>query len=183
MQAFVPVLATIVGGLIAAGAGLLGGWAGHRWAMAERSAERAEVRRVALLDQRAADLRELGGMLPEMLAAAQEIIWERTTMPTGKEMPRSDPRAMRLTNLGQKSRFLRVVVGDKELGELVGKVWRTTERLSDAAQDQVDERMHAANQAVAGALDKVGELLRAAETPQQSLPTATTGMLDKPKTG
>lgn len=56
--------------------------------MRERSAERAEVRRAAQLDQRTADLRELGSTLTDALAAAKEIIWERVT--TDKPMPRSD---------------------------------------------------------------------------------------------
>lgn len=165
MQQLVPILPTLVGGLIAAGAGLLGSWATHHWSLRERSAERTELRRAALRDQRAADLRELGTMLPEMLAAAQEIIWERVS--SQQLMPRSDPRTMRLTNLGQKSRFLRVVVGDEELDPLVRKVWSTIERLANSSQENMDKDMHAANQAVAAALDKVGELIQALDTARQ----------------
>jgi hypothetical protein len=169
VQQLVLILPTLVGGLIAAAAGLLASWATHRWSLRERSAERAEIRRAALSDQRAADLRELGTMLPELLAAAQEIIWERVS--SQKPMPRSDPRTMRLTNLGQKSRFLRVVLGDEELGQLVRRVWSTTERLADSSQENMDRDMHAANQAVAAALDKVAELLRPVVTaPEDTQP-------------
>ena len=74
--------------------------------------ERREVRRFALLTQRAADLRALADNLTEIASAAKEIAWERTA--TEKLMPRSDPRAIRLTELIHRNRFLRRVVGDDE---------------------------------------------------------------------
>src|SRR5712692_8446679 len=98
--------------------------------MQERTAERREVRRMALLTQRAVDLRELGDTLTEMVTAAKEIIWERVA--TEKPMPRSDARAMRLTLLVHRTRFLRVAVGNEELRDLAGKVSSAASRLSDS---------------------------------------------------
>ena len=76
--ALIAAGALVLGAVIAAAAGLLANWASHRWNLEERSAERQEVRRLALLTQRAADLRELADNLTEMVTAAKEIAWERT---------------------------------------------------------------------------------------------------------
>ena len=156
------MIETIVGGLIAAGAGLSSTWASHLWSQRERSAERRDVRRIAMLAQRAADLRELGVTLTEMVAASKEVIWERVT--SGKPMPRSDPRAMRLTQLTHRSRFFRVVVGNEELRTLVGTASSAASRLSDSNVDDVDRDIASANQAMAVALDKVAGLLREVES-------------------
>ena len=80
--ALIAAGALVLGALIAAAAGLLANWASHRWNLEERSAERQEVRRLALLTQRVADLRELADNLTEMVTAAKEIAWERTAWPT-----------------------------------------------------------------------------------------------------
>ncbi len=127
-----------------------------------RGAERADIRRVALLNQRAIDLRELGSTLTDIVAAAKEIIWER--LATEKPMPLSDPRSMRLTNLVQKTRFLRVVVGDEELRGLVSEVSSAAQKLSNWNSGDIHKDMASANQALAAALDKVAHLLRAVET-------------------
>jgi len=53
--ALIAASALVLGALIAAAAGLLANWASHRWNLDERSAERQEVRRLALLTQRVVD--------------------------------------------------------------------------------------------------------------------------------
>jgi hypothetical protein len=160
--ALIAVGALILGALIAAAAGLLANWASHRWNLEERSAERREVRRIALLTQRTADLRELAGLLTAMVAAAQEIIWERTA--TDRPMKKSDERAMRLTHLIQQTKFLRVVVGNEELRELAGNVASTANRLSDSSSAEMGRDMASTNRALGEALEKVGSLIREAES-------------------
>ena len=159
--ALIAAAAVIVGALIAASAGLFANWASQKWNRQERSAERREVRRVALLTQRTADLRELGDLLTEMVTAAKEIIWERLT--TDKPMPKSDPRTMRLTFLVHRSRFLREVVGDSELQVLVRNVSSAASQLSDSNAHDVDKDTASTNQALAAALAKVASLLREAD--------------------
>ncbi len=149
-------------GLLAAAVGLLANWATHRWTMAEQSAERREVRRMALLTQRAADLRELADILTALVTAAQEIIWERTA--TEKPMKKSDERAMRLTHLIQRTKVLRVVVGNEELSELARNVSSAANRLSDSNSADMGLDMASTNQALAIALDKVASLIRETET-------------------
>lgn len=160
--AFIAAGALVLGALIAAAAGLLANWASHRWNLEERSAERQEVRRLALLTQRVADLRELADNLTEMVTAAKEIAWERTA--TEKLMPRSDPRAMRLTQLINRNRFLRRIAGDEELRELAGAVAGTANRLSDSDRDDISKDMVATDQALAEVLEKVANLIREAES-------------------
>jgi hypothetical protein len=153
---------TVVGALIAAGAILAASWASHRWSLSERSAERREVRRLALLTQRTADLRELADTLTAMVTAAQEIIWERTA--TDKPMKKSDERAMRLTHLIQRTKFIRVVVGNEELRKLAGNVSSAANRLSDSSSADMGRDMALTNQALAEALEKVASLIREAES-------------------
>ena len=153
---------TVVGALIAAGAILAASWASHRWSLSERSAERREVRRIALLTQRTADLRELADTLTAMVAAAQEIIWERTA--TDMPMKKSDERAMRLTHLIQRTKFLRIVVGNEELRELANSVSSAANRLSDSNTDNMDQDMASTNQAFAESLQKLASLIREAES-------------------
>lgn len=130
-----------------------------RWTLRERSAERADIRRAALLNQRATDLRELGSTLPDIQAAAKEVIWERVV--TDELMPKSDPRSMHLTQLVQRTKFLRVVVGDEELRGLVGEVLSTAEKLSNSNSGDTHKDTVSANQALTAALDRVAHLLRA----------------------
>lgn len=153
---------TVVGALIAAGAILAASWASHRWSLSERSAERREVRRLALLTQRTADLRELANTLTAMVTAAQEIIWERTA--TDKPMKKSDERAMRLTHLIQRTKFIRVVVGNDELRKLAGNVSSAANRLSDSSSADMGRDMALTYQALAEALEKVASLIREAES-------------------
>jgi hypothetical protein len=160
--ALIAAGALVLGALIAAAAGLLANWASHRWNLEERSAERREVRRLALLTQRAADLRELADNLTEMVTAAKEIAWERTA--TEKLMRSSDPRAMRLTQLINRNRFLRRIAGDEELRELAGTVAATANRLSDSDREDINRDMVSTDQALAEALGKVASLIREAES-------------------
>ncbi len=100
-------------------------------------------------------------MLTDSVAAAKEIIWERVA--TDKPMRLSDPRSMRLTQLGQRAKFLRIVVGDKEIDRLVRASVAATERLSNSTRDDLDRDRLAADQALTTALDQVGRLLQIAE--------------------
>jgi len=154
--------AIVAGAVIAAGVGFAASWASHHWSMQERSAERKDIRRVALFAQRAADLRELADNITEMVTSAKEIAWERTR--TEKLMARSDPRAMRLTQLTHRNRFLRRIARDEELRELAGKVAATANRLSDGDRDEINKDMLSVDQALAEALEKVASLIREAES-------------------
>jgi hypothetical protein len=160
--ALIAAGALVLGALIAAAAGLFANWASHRWNLEERSAERQEVRRLALVTQRVVDLRELADNLTEMVTAAKEIAWERTG--TEKLMPRSDPRAMRLTQLINRNRFLRRIAGDEELRELAGAVAGTANRLPASDRDDINKDMVSADQALAEALERVASLIREAES-------------------
>ncbi len=79
-------------------------------------------------------------------------------------MKKSDERAMRLTHLIQQTKFLRVVVGDEVLRELAGNVASTADKLSDSNSVDVGRDMASANRALAEALEKVGSLIREAES-------------------
>ncbi len=160
--ALIAAGALVLGALIAAAAGLAANWASHRWNIEERSDERREVRRIALIAQRTADLRELGDTLTAMVTAAQEIIWERTA--TDRPMKKSDERAMRLTHLIQRIKFLRVVVGNGELSELAGNVSSAANRLSDSSAADLLLDQASVNQALAAALEKVAGLIREADS-------------------
>lgn len=120
------------------------------------------MRRLALLTQRTADLRELADTLTAMVTAAQEIIWERTA--TDKPMKKSEERAMRLTHLIQRTKFIRVVVGNEELRKLAGNVSSAANRLSDSSSVDMGRDMALTNQALAEALEKVASLIREAES-------------------
>jgi len=97
-----------------------------------------------------------------MVTAAKEVAWERTR--TDQLMPRSDPRAMRLTQLIHRNRSLRRIVGDEELRELAGKVAGTANQLSDSNRNDINEDMLSTDQALAEALEKVARLIREAES-------------------
>lgn len=147
----------VLGGVIA----ILGGALAHIWALRERGAERREIRIAARLAQRATDLRELGHIVGEMDVAAREIIWERIS--SDKLMPRSDPRAMKLTGLAQQSRFLRVAIGDDDLIAKAKAVAGASTRLSDSSRDMMDADINALAEAMMAALDRVAVLLHDAE--------------------
>jgi hypothetical protein len=176
---------TVVGALVAAGAGLAGAliaaltglWANrtsHGWNLQERraerqedlqerSAERREVRRIALRNQRAADLRELGDVLSEMVTAGKEVIWE--CVATQQPMPLSDPRAMRVTRLDHRVDFLEIAIGSEDLGDLAKLVAWETKQLMNSHHAKVDSAIIKTDMALGKALAKVGVLLRENELP------------------
>jgi len=160
------ILVGLVSGVLASAATAVATLLAVRWTMeGQRSIDRESrefERHVALLTQRAADLRELGVTLTDMVTAAQEIIWERVA--TGRPMQESDARAMRLTSFVQRMKFLRVVVGDEPLLKLVGETSGAANQLSNSDAAHMRADMASANQALTAALEKVASLIREVET-------------------
>jgi hypothetical protein len=170
----------LAGPVIGAAAVLVATWATHHWGAQERSAERREIRRAAMLAQRDKDLRELGDLLTQLVTAAQEIIWERLRL-AGDLLPRSDPRSMRLTGLAQRVKLFRIVVGDEELSDLAGRVSSAARKLSDSPVEdpglarEENKDTEASLQALKAALSRIETLLRETETATDILGDPTTG--------
>lgn len=154
---------TVLVAIITSVAVIAAGWGGQWWSARDRGLERRDARNEARLAERRADLRELAETLPDMVTVAKEVAWER--LASLRPMPRSDPRAMRLTTVCGKTKTLRVKIGDEELDGLVRAAVSRASKLSDTVVSDLvapdlDRDVDSASAAIDSALARITRLLQ-----------------------
>lgn len=179
------LVVAVVVAIIGAGGVAFGAWVTQHWASLERGREREELRKAAALARRDKDLRELSDQLTELVTAATEMVWERVELHP-QPLPRSDPRAVRVTVLHQRLKLLQIFVGDAELGTLVSTASRAALTLSNSpvidpgVAPEMGKHGHANYQAFEAALTRIETLLRATENETAALSSGLQPIRERP---